>query len=399
MANENIEIWDAVKQTKYKKIFDDLHDILSSAQKDVDAAITSTLDIVCNASHSEAGTFWFYDKPGEGLIRAKAVYGGADLSNIRLTPGQGVAGQVIQTGEPRIVSNVETDKTWSSETDKKTDFKTESMICVPLTARDNTFGCIQLINKTDGSFFDDKDFELVVNLADQISKLCERYNILIEEKEYNGVAVLYVAMKEFMQGSEGTEPFELSRALKRYFELIEEPIKKHEGFVDKFDCDGILAYWIDKKANTVIEEDKDDAAKEEKNDSLIVKEVEDEPNQAVLNALLAAQEILDTKYTMQREIANKYKISFGVTAGVDVGKVYVGDIGTKTKSNHTAIGNPVNFARYLQEQADVDSIYVSEDAARSVLQKVNFVRAKNKSFLLHKKKNYDMFQVDSFKKK
>ena len=39
MANENIEIWDAVKQTKYEKTFEQLHDILANAQKDVDAGV------------------------------------------------------------------------------------------------------------------------------------------------------------------------------------------------------------------------------------------------------------------------------------------------------------------------------------------------------------------------
>ena len=178
MAETN-EIWDAVKRTKYQRTFDQLFDILSNANKDVDAAIASTLNVVCTISHSEAGTFWFYDKAKEGLIRARAVYGGADLSNIRLLPGEGIAGKVIQTQEPVIVSNVETNKDWARSVDKKTSFNTKCIICVPLVARGSSFGCIQLINKTDASYFDDSDLDLVVNLTHEISTLCERYNILV----------------------------------------------------------------------------------------------------------------------------------------------------------------------------------------------------------------------------
>lgn len=382
MANENIEIWDAVKQTKYEKTFEQLHDILANAQKDVDAAITSTLDIVCNISHSEAGTFWYHDKPGDGFIKAKAVYGGADLSKIKLVPGQGVAGQVIQTAKPRIVSNVETDKTWSAETDKETKFQTKSMLCVPLTARDNTFGCIQLINKTDDSYFDNKDLELVVNLAREISNLCERYNILIEEKEYDAVAILSVGMKDFFQGADALSPIDTGRALKTFFSIVEKPIKDNGGIIDKMCFENILAYWEYKKPEI------------NENDN----NLDEEPvNEAIIRACKAAQDILDTRSLLQRDVANKFKVSFSFSVGIAYGPAYIGDVGTLTIANHSIVGRTANVARYLQEKAGPSEIYVDEELAYEAGRSIKV--SKVKSDFLHKNKAYiDMYELESINK-
>ena len=383
---ENIEIWDAVKQTKYKRTFDQLHDILANAKDDVDAAITSTLNVVCEISHSEAGTFWYYDKSGEGLIRARAVYGGADLSNIRLMPGEGIAGKTIDTGEPIITSDVNMNKEWTSSIDKKTNFDTKCMICVPLIARDSTFGCIQLLNKTDNSYFDDNDFELVVNLANEISKLCVRYNILIDEKDYSKVAVLSIGLSGLLEGSKDLNSYDIFKALKTYLSIIEEPIKKYNGTIDSFDYNNTIIYWVC--------DDTSDNSDEEKNEE----DDEDYVNENVLKACKVASEIMDKRINMQNEIANKYKISFGVSAGVTYGPAYVGDIGTKTIAKHTIVGETINLAKFLKDEAEPGEIYVSEDAAREILPAVGFSSIKTGLFK-SKKNDYKYYSIDGYKKR
>lgn len=384
---EQIEIWDAVKQTKYKRTFEQLHDIISNAKKDVDGAIVSTLNVVCNISHSEAGTFWFYDRSGDGLIRARAVYGGADLSNIRLMPGEGVAGKVIETGELSVVSDVDRNKNWTSKVDKKTNFSTKSMVCVPLKARDTVFGCIQLLNKVDGSYYDDNDIELVVNLATEISKLCLKYNILIDEKSFANVAVLSVGMKDILEGSEEVETDNLFRALRDFISIIEEPIKKYGGTVDKYDYDNILVYWAKDDIDEE-EEDKPEGA---------IQDEEDIINEEVLNACKTAKEIIEKRGALQNEIANKYRVAFGLTAGIAYGPAYVGDIGTRTTSNHTIVGQTVDKAKLLKDKAKYGQIYVEENAAGEVSKQVSFIRVKEDLFSKNKS-NFNMYLLEDLSK-
>ena len=49
MGFESFEIWSAVKQVKYRETFDQLHTMIVNSHGDVDNAISSVLDVVCNA--------------------------------------------------------------------------------------------------------------------------------------------------------------------------------------------------------------------------------------------------------------------------------------------------------------------------------------------------------------
>lgn len=363
--SEKLELWDAVKKTKYKRTFDQLYDIISNAKKNIDASIISTLNLVCTVSHFEAGTFWYYDRSGDGLISAKAVYGGADLSNVHLLPGEGVAGKVIETGEPVIVSDVNENKNWSSKTDSETKFETKSMICVPLIARDTVFGCIQLLNKVDGSSLDENDEDLIVNLASEISKLCLKYNILIDEKSYKNVAVLSVGIKELYQGSKKADPETMFLALKEFSKIIEEPIKKYDGVVDKFNYDNIIIYWVfDEQMEKDLEE------KIEKGIDVV--------NESILSACNTAIEIIGKRLVLQSKIADEYNIGFGLSAGITYGPCYIGDIGTKSFSNSSLVGNVVEFAKEIKNVANYGQIYVDEASAAEVNSQFSFIKVRNK---------------------
>lgn len=86
-----------------------------------------------------------------------------------LKPGEGIAGWVIQNGEPVVVEDVEKESRFSNRFDRETGFKTRSLICVPLIIRKRTIGALQVINKRNGGSFTEKDTELLTALAQQIA--------------------------------------------------------------------------------------------------------------------------------------------------------------------------------------------------------------------------------------
>ncbi len=87
----------------------------------------------------------------------------------RLKLGEGIAGCVIESGNPMIVQDVEKERRFSDRLDKETGFKTRSLICVPLRIRENTIGALQVINKRGGGPFTEGDLELLTALAQQIA--------------------------------------------------------------------------------------------------------------------------------------------------------------------------------------------------------------------------------------
>ncbi len=131
----------------------------------LEEALRISLGMVVKAVGAEAGTIWFYNKAGDGRIYPSFWIGGGDLTGLSLATGEGIAGAVVENGKTTVVKDCQSDKRWAGRFDKKTGFVTKSMICVPLMNKYEVIGCIQIINKIDGSLYDDDDVELSETLA------------------------------------------------------------------------------------------------------------------------------------------------------------------------------------------------------------------------------------------
>ena len=131
----------------------------------LEKALRISLGTVVRAVGAEAGTIWFYNKDGDGRIHPSFWIGGADLTGLSLAAGEGIAGSVVETGKTTVVKDCQSDPRWAGRFDAKTGFVTRSMVCVPLLNKYETIGCIQIINKLDGSLYNDADVELCENLA------------------------------------------------------------------------------------------------------------------------------------------------------------------------------------------------------------------------------------------
>ncbi|NCB62111.1 MAG: GAF domain-containing protein [Clostridia bacterium] len=187
MNSEMESIWATMKGPFYERTIGQLQQGIREADC-LDTALAAALNRVATAAHAETGTFWFYNKCGDGLIRAKAVYGGGDLRDIALRPGEGVAGQVVASGRSAIVQDCQSDPRWAGKVDAATGFRTRSMVCVPLSWKGQAFGCIQIINKTDGTEFDETDLVFVEKLAEYAARLFQERHLL--DGYENGVAAV-----------------------------------------------------------------------------------------------------------------------------------------------------------------------------------------------------------------
>lgn len=131
----------------------------------LEEALRVSLGEVVRAVGAEAGTIWFYNKDGDGRIHPSFWIGEADLTGMSLALGEGIAGTVVVQGKTTVVKDCQQDERWAGRFDAKTGFMTKSMVCVPLLNKYEVIGCIQIINKKDGSLYNDADVELCENLA------------------------------------------------------------------------------------------------------------------------------------------------------------------------------------------------------------------------------------------
>ncbi len=151
-------------KVNYTQVVWEITRLLQEAES-LEEALRVSLGMVVKAVGAEAGTIWFYNKEGDGRIHPSFWIGGADLTGLSLAAGEGIAGAVVETGKTTVVKDCQKDARWAGRFDKKTGFVTKSMICVPLINKYEVIGCIQIINKKDGSLYNDADVDLSENLA------------------------------------------------------------------------------------------------------------------------------------------------------------------------------------------------------------------------------------------
>ncbi len=88
------------------------------------------------------------------------------LMEMRLQPGEGIAGWVVEHGEALLIPDVSKDIRFAKQVDDAVEFVTHSIVCVPIKSRNNCLGVIELINSLDESDFSQADLQVLSAIAD-----------------------------------------------------------------------------------------------------------------------------------------------------------------------------------------------------------------------------------------
>lgn len=152
-------------------------------------------------------------------------------------------------------------------------------------------------------------------------------------KERRLVTILFADLSGFTALSEKLDPEELSESLNICFEILNRIITDHGGMIHKYEGDSVLSIFGLPQAH------------------------EDDPERAVKTAL----SMMERMPEINKALSNKLKIKceLGLHAGVNLGTVFAGVIGSKEKKEYTIIGEAVNMASRLMGAAENGIILVS----------------------------------------
>src|SRR5207247_5013948 len=134
--------------------------------------------------------------------------------------------------------------------------------------------------------------------------------------ERRTISVLFTDLKGFTSFSESVAPEVLSRVITEYLDAMTEVIFRHDGTVDKFVGDAVMAFW-----NAPL----DDAAHDRK------------ACEAALD-MQAALAALGDRWVAEG-LPRQY-----MRIGIHTGPVSVGNMGTSRRFAYTALGDTVNLA-------------------------------------------------------
>ncbi len=87
--------------------------------------------------------------------------GSENLVGQRLSAGSGIVGRVYQTGAPYLSRDVREDEFFFPGIDQQIGYRTDSIVCVPIYIGKNVCGVLELINRSDGRVFTERDMTLL----------------------------------------------------------------------------------------------------------------------------------------------------------------------------------------------------------------------------------------------
>lgn len=105
------------------------------------------------------------DRETNDLVFQVAVGAASEqVVGMRLKPGQGIAGWVVQTGQPVLVQAARQDPRFYNGVDQATGFRTGALMAVPIWLGDEVIGVIEAMNPQEEQL-DEEDLRLLHNVA------------------------------------------------------------------------------------------------------------------------------------------------------------------------------------------------------------------------------------------
>jgi adenylate cyclase len=151
------------------------------------------------------------------------------------------------------------------------------------------------------------------------------------------IGIIYCDIRGFSTFSEKLPPEGLMEIINKYLATASDAIFAHQGVIDKYMGDAVVGLF-----NTQLNPQTDQA----------------------LRAVRAAQDLVTNVRRLQNTFGTSSRLAFGV--GVHLGMAVLGNVGSPSRKEFTAIGESLEVAKLLQENAADDEIILSAEAYQAL---------------------------------
>jgi len=132
---------------------------------DIEKTLRKGLERITEHVNAAGGALFLLEDGGKTL-RCHACCGATEITGLALKSDEGIVGRCVQNNMGEIVRDVQDDPNFFKGADEKTGFTTKSILCAPLSVKDEKIGAIELVNKADGDgLFEYSDLRLLQGLS------------------------------------------------------------------------------------------------------------------------------------------------------------------------------------------------------------------------------------------
>ncbi|MEJ7617114.1 MAG: adenylate/guanylate cyclase domain-containing protein [Pyrinomonadaceae bacterium] len=180
------------------------------------------------------------------------------------------------------------------------------------------------------------------------------------------ITVLFADIRGFTRLAEHARPEQVVHLLNRYFTAMTEIIFAHDGTLDKYLGDGLMALFGAPQATP------QDAA----------------------NAVAAAVQMQRRMEVFNEELRTEGIEQFRIGVGLHTGEATVGYIGSERRSEYTAIGDTVNLAARLESNASGGQILMTEATAQAAAESPYVLRPREAINVKNRVQPVPLYEVD-----
>jgi adenylate cyclase len=356
--------------------------------------LDQTMTLIFQVINAERGVIFLYDQQGELTPMMSRHKEGGELPKLNVS--HSITKRAVEEKAAIITADARYDPRFSAGA-SIVSYNIRAAICVPLWERGRIRGAVYLDNMMETYAFGEDDLDLLTAIANQVaiaiqqeemqkrmrenavfranlerfhspdvvghimqqSMLDDGFHQYLEQRQ---VTILFADICNFTPMIERLDPQSAADLLMNYFDEMTEVIFEHQGTVDKFIGDAIMAIFGAPISH------------------------ENDPELAVKSAIEMLKRLEEFKKSWSGDK------QFDIRIGINTGVVAAGYLGSKHRVEYTVLGDAVNVAARLQDVATPGTILVGEDTYQMVSHSFQFID-RGTTRLKGKKSQTKLFEV------
>jgi sigma-B regulation protein RsbU (phosphoserine phosphatase) len=162
--------------------------------------LPAILDVARRVMAVEAASLFLVNAGGELELACASggstAQGGVLTAKITVPRGRGIAGWVLEHRQPLLVADAYADSRFFSDVDKKTGFRTRSILCAPLMRKEKEIGVLQLLNPNEREAFDETDLEAFLAYANLAATAIDKLRTIERQQQQQRTAQEFAFARE-----------------------------------------------------------------------------------------------------------------------------------------------------------------------------------------------------------
>jgi len=146
----------------------EINALINSNYKNIHSLLSRIMESATRLSEAEASSLLLMDKERNALYFEVALGSkGHEVQKYTVKMGEGIAGWVAQSNKSLIVNDVENDKRHLHNIGEEINYKSKTIMAVPMRIKDDCIGVLEVINKKNDTGFTQEDIEWLEIFANQ----------------------------------------------------------------------------------------------------------------------------------------------------------------------------------------------------------------------------------------